>query len=199
MDSRIDAILDGADWKDLTPRLLGYAHNLICRALWRGQPVTVSARGLPCIDGLGADDIVQSAVGRFLDEIRVYNHEITLEMNLKGAIRSLISSWNKSVNRRPLSAMSPSEPGRAGVSPVENVPDDARLSDDELAEKEAISKQRALLASFEDSLKDDVELRKLASAYKQGVHKPREVESATGISAIRVYELTAYPNNPAAR
>jgi hypothetical protein len=128
-------------------------------------------------------------------------------MNLKGAIRSLVSSWNKSANRRPLSLMSPSEPGRAGASPVENVPNDARLSDDELAEKEATSKQRAMLASFEDSLENDVELKKLLSAYKQGVHKPREVESATGISSVRVYELkrklttrfhrfTASRNNP---
>src|SRR3982751_978451 len=99
MSKSLTEILAAADWKELTPSLLSYGNSLISQRFWRGLPVTAGADSKLCVDGFGADDFLQEAVDRFLTGRRKYEYSLPLEQNLRGAIRSMIWSLNKSSMR----------------------------------------------------------------------------------------------------
>ena len=82
--------------------LLDYADRLIRRCFWRGIPVTAEAGARLSVNGWDADDFVQEAVDRLSKKQRAYRPEVGLENLLRGIIRSLVWSSNKSSLREPL-------------------------------------------------------------------------------------------------
>lgn len=186
MDQKLDDIFTAAKWKELTPSLLYYAESRIRNCPWRGVPVTAASGGRLCVDGLGADDILQLAVQRFLSGQRTYDHSVSLDRNLTRAIRSIVWSANKSCRRAPLLEMPPDDQiaDAADRFPGHDpAPDVAVMA----AEQSAIEKRT--LMEFEQTLTGDTELQRLVEAYKVGKFTPREVEEYTCIPAARVSEL----------
>lgn len=190
MAETIDDLFDKADWDALAPRLLCYADRLICGVKWRGAYLcggpTVSASG----DGFSAEDALNEAIKRFLDEKRNYQFTATMEQNLKGAIRSIISSWNKSSNREPLteSSATVNDVG-CPADPIEEAVDRTTLGDCEAITADRIAHQRATLDLFGATLATDKELAALFRAFKEELYFPQEIEAATEIPASRVSEL----------
>ena len=190
MDDRLDEILNAADWRVFTPKLIAFARTQICRAFWRGLPVKVSSAGLPCLDGMGAEDFVQSAVGRLLDGGRSYNFDYSLEQNIKGIIRSMIWNWNKSANRQPVTSASISYvDDDRDRNLIELVAGEQPSASEQLVAKEETETKQALIAAFEQFLKDDIELTRVIGAYKAGFFTPREIENSINIKAACVSEL----------
>lgn len=190
MDNDFDTILDGADWKEITPRLLAYADVLIRRCFWRGMRVSYNPGAKFSLDGFGADDFVQEAVDRLLNGRRNYNFDVPLEQNLRGIVRSIIWSSNKSANRRPLTAAErqPDSDGDQNNA-FDNAPDPHPAADESLRKAEIGEAQRRLLVEFERSIGDDSELSSLVLALKDECYLPRQIETRTGIPANRVSEL----------
>src|SRR4051794_6311274 len=108
MSPTFEEILAAADWKEITPRLLYYADNLVRRCVWRGLSVQAERGSKLCVEGYGADDFVQEAIERLIDGRRQYNHGIPLEQNIRGIIRSMIWSLNKSSRKQGITELSSS-------------------------------------------------------------------------------------------
>lgn len=182
MPQGLNELFATADWKELIPRLLYFADNLIRQSVWRGHVVTAKHGAKLCVEGFGADDVLQEAIDRLLNGQRNYNLAVPLQQNLKGAIRSIIWSLNKSSRRKPELAVADSHEDSDAIgdlldgSPSYDAQENAR-------------QQRRVLAMFERSLGEDTELRAVFDAYKDGVTKPREIEASIGIPAGRVSEL----------
>lgn len=185
MPQGLNQLFAAADWKELTPRLLYFADNLIRQCVWRGQVVTARRGAKLCVEGFGADDILQEAIDRLLNGRRSYNYAVPLEQNLKGAIRSILWSLNKSSLRKPQLALANSLESQEGSDAIVQVPDSSPSFD---AQENARQQQR-ILAMFEHSLGTDQDLRAIFNAYKEDVTKPREIEALSGIPAGRVSEL----------
>lgn len=187
MDQRLDKILTTAKWKELTPGLLYYADSLIRNCPWRGLPVTSAPGGKLCVDGFGADDVLQLAVERFLNGQRTYDHSVPLEYNLKRAIRSIIWSANKSCRRSRVSELTVDDDDVG--DPMDTLEGNDPRPDMVAVRVEQIEIEKRKLTQFEETLSGDSELRQVVEAYKDGKFKPRDVEKYTGISAARVSEL----------
>jgi DNA-directed RNA polymerase specialized sigma24 family protein len=187
MQKSVDEIVKDADWKELTPRLLYFGEMLIRKCPWRGIPVTARAGSKLCVDGCGADDFLQEALDRLLTRRRAYDHSLSLEQNVRRAIKSIIWSANKSSRRSPLTEIGRTE--REEVEPIEQLPDPASSGDAAIIAEERTSEQRHFLAEFEKSLACEPELLRLVSAYKEGHFKPQGIEKLTGIPASRISEL----------
>jgi len=187
MDEKLDEILTAAKWKELTPALLYFADSLIRKCPWRGVPVTALPGGKLCVDGFGADDVLQLAVERFLNGQRKYDHSVSLEKNLKGAMRSIIWSANKSCRRSRVSEL---PVGNDTVGhPLDHLAGGTPSADVEIIAAEQAEIEKRKMAQFEQTLVGDTKLQQLADAYKNGTFKPRDVEKHTGIPAERVSEL----------
>lgn len=190
MDDKFDNIVDGADWKGIMPRLLSYADVLIRRCFWRGMRVSYEPGAKCSLDGFGADDFVQEAIDRLLNGRRDYNFTVTLEQNLRGVVRSIIWSSNKSANRRPLAQPVEKSDADGGENdPLNRAADPSPAPDESLGNVEAAGAQKRLLADFERSISHDLELSSLVEAFKDECYLPRKIETLTGIPANRVSEL----------
>jgi hypothetical protein len=187
MQKSVDEIVKNADWKELTPRLLYFGDMLIRKCPWRGIPVTARAGAKLCVEGYGADDFLHDALDRLLTSRRAYDHSVSLEQNLRRAIRSIIWSANKSSRRSLLTEIGQTE--RENVDPIEQLPGPASSADVAAIANERTAEQRRLLAEFEKSLAREPGLLRLLAAYKSGHYKPREIEKLTGIAASRISEL----------
>jgi hypothetical protein len=190
MAETIDDLFDKADWDALAPRMVYYANGLICALKWRGAYLgggsTVTASG----DSFSAEDAFNEAIERFLDGKRSYKFAVTLEQNLKGAISSIVSSWNKSSNREPLTEIFMIANNEGCPSdPIQEAVDRTTLGDCEAIIAERIVHQKAALDLFGATLTTDKELAALFTAYKEEIYLPQEIEAATGIPASRVSEL----------
>jgi hypothetical protein len=181
MSKSLAEIVAAADWKELTPRLLFYAEKLIRRCPWQGIGITTGLRSEVSVEGYGPGDFVQEAIERFLSGQRTYNHSISLELNARGAIKSLIWSLNKSSRRTPTVPATESTDADSSEGRTEQVAN--------AAAKDSIAEQKRMLEEFERSLAGQTELIQLLRAYKDDCTKPREVEKLTGIPAARVSEL----------
>ncbi len=182
MSKSLIEIAAAADWKEMTPRLLHYAESLIRQCPWRSLAISVGPAFKVSVEGFGADDFLHEALERFLSGRRSYNHSVSFELNLKGAIRSIIWSVNKSSRRTPL-IVNPDAKDEG------DFPDQQIAADEATAAAESVEQQKRMLQSFEDSLAGEDELLRLLSAYKAGHSKPRDVEKFTNIPATRVSEL----------
>lgn len=187
MEKSVDEIVEDADWKELTPKLLDYGDMLIRKCPWRGIPVTAHSGSKLCVDGCGADDFLQEAVDRLLTSRRAYDHSVSLDRNLRRAIRSIIWSANKSSRRSPLIELGRTED--ENVDPVQQLPSSAASGDLTAIANEQAAEQRRRLEEFEKSLANEPELLSLMAAYKNGHYKPREIEKLSGIAASRISEL----------
>ena len=187
MHDTLEEVLCSADWQTMTLRLLDYADRLIRRCFWRGIPVTAEAGARLSVNGWDADDFVQEAVDRLLKKQRAYRPEVGLENLLRGIIRSLVWSSNKSSLREPLLDISPAYEGDQPRA-AEIATDTAPAADDSLLFRERVAHQRALLRAFEGSL-DDLELKQLLEAMKRERNNPRDIEADIGIPAERISEL----------
>ena len=121
MSKKLNEILAAADWKELTRRLLYYADNLIRQSVWNGKIVNAKPGAKICVEGLGADDLFQEAIDRFLNGRRAYNHSVSLEQNLKGAIDSIVWSLSKSSQRKPFIESSATQPPEHEGDPLDRV------------------------------------------------------------------------------
>ena len=186
MSKTLNEIVAAADWKELTPHLLYYADNLIRQCPWRGLAVSAGRASKLCVEAFGADDLLQEALERFLSGRRTYNHLVSLDQNLKGAIRSIVWSLNKSSRRAPLIEVTQTEDE---ADAMEQFPSLAPTADAAATENERAREQERMLEAFEESLTDEHDLLHLVVAYKAGHSKPRDVERITGIPAARVSEL----------
>lgn len=187
MQKSFEEIVENADWKELTARLLHYGDMLIRKCPWRGIPVTARAGSKLCVDGHGADDFLQEAVDRLLTSRRGYDHSVSLERNLRRAMRSIVWSANKASRHSPLTELARSE--NEHFDPIQLLPSPAASGDVTVIANEQTAAQRHRLAEFEQSLANDVELLSLLAAFKEGRYKPREIERLTGIAAPRISEL----------
>jgi RNA polymerase sigma factor (sigma-70 family) len=187
MSKSLDEIVEDADWKELIPKLLHYGDMLIRKCSWRGIPVTARAGSKLCVDGYGADDFLQEAVDRLLTSRRAYDHSVSLEQNLRRAIRSMIWSVNKSSRRSLLTELGSTEDGN--INPIEQLPDPAAAGDVMVIANEQAVEQRRRLADFRKSVAHEPELLSLLTAYENEHYKPREIEKLTGIAASRISEL----------
>lgn len=190
MDEEVDQIFDCADWDALTPRLLHYADYLICRIRWRGAYLISGSNFSPCGDSFSAEDALNQAVDSFLDRRRSYQRSVSLEQNLKGAIMSIVSNWNKSSARKPLVEINPQNSNDTHYTKAcEEItdPDDSALQKTLRSERSAY--QAVALDAFRASLGDDRELLTLLEAYTKEFYKPRDIEIHTGIPTERVFEL----------
>ncbi len=189
MSDTFDQILAAADWKEMTPRLLYYADNLIRGCVWRGLRVRVERGSAICVEGFGADDFVQEAIERLINGRRHYNQSITLEQNLKGIIRSMIWSLNKSSRRHGITELS----SRSEVTGTSTTLDDLAGNEPSAVSLtmtgERLHEERQILEAFEKSLADEPDLLKLVAAYKAEHYTPRSVEKFAGVPAARVSEL----------
>jgi DNA-directed RNA polymerase specialized sigma24 family protein len=183
MSKNLNEIVEAADWKELTPRLLYYADQLIRKCPWRGITVTARYDSKLCVEGSGADDFLQESLDRLFTGERAYNHSISLEHNLRGVIRSMIWSANKSSRRTPLRELV-TNPGD-DRDPLQGVPSAAMAPDAAAVADE----QKKMLEDFEKSLSDDTQLLQLISAYKDGCFKPRDLERIMGLPATEISEL----------
>ena len=189
MSDTFDQILAAADWKEITPRLLYYADNLIRGCAWRGLRIQAKHGSKICVEGCGADDFVQEAIERLINGRRHYNQSVTLEQNLKGIIRSMIWSLNKSSRRRGVTELS-SPTGVEGVSAtLEDLPSNEPSAVSSVVTAERLGEERKILEAFEKSLAHEPELLKLVAAYKAEHYTPRSVEKFVAIPATRVSEL----------
>ena len=185
MPQALNHLFAAADWKELTPRLLYFADTLVRQCVWRGHVVTAKRGAKLCIEGFGADDILQEAIDRLLNGRRTFNQTVSLEQNLRGAIRSIVWSLNKAAHRKPQLADATSSMSPEGSDPLHQLPDPSPSID----AQENARQQQQMLSRFERSLGTDAELRAVFNAYKDGVTKPREIEALNGIPAERVSEL----------
>jgi hypothetical protein len=189
MSKKLNEILAAADWKELTRRLLYYADNLIRQSVWNGKVVIAKPGAKICVEGLGADDLSQEAIDRFLSGRRAYNYSVSLEQNLKGAVHSIVWSITKSSQRKPFIESSATQPSGHEGDPLDRVESPVLPSDCSAIAKENAATQSHFLDEFERSLVGEDELLKLLNAYKREKTKPREIETITGIAASRVSEL----------
>lgn len=189
MSDTFDQILAAADWKEITPRLLYYADNLIRGCAWRGLRIQAEHGSKICVEGFGADDFVQESIERLINGRRHYNQSVTLEQNLKGIIRSMIWSLNKSSRRRGITELS-SPPGVEEVSAtLDDLPSNEPSAASVVVTGERLDEERQILEAFEKSLADEPDLLKLVAAYKAEHYTPRSVEKFAAIPAARVSEL----------
>lgn len=189
MSKNLDEILGAADWKELTPRLLYYGDNLIRRCIWRGLAVTSRPGGKVCVEGVGADDLLQEAVDRLLNGRRTYNHSGSLELNLRGAIKSIVWSLNKSSLRRPLIDITGTSNLDKNTDPIDQLPGSTLSAEALIIADERAQEQKRRLEEFEKSLIGENDLVTILDSYKAGYLKPSEIERHTKISASRVSEL----------
>jgi ERCC4-type nuclease len=189
MSKNLNEILATADWKELTPHLLHYGDKLIRRCIWRGLAVTAQPGGRVCVEGCGADDFLQEAIDRFLNRRRTYNYSASLEQNLRGAIKSIIWSLNKSSQRRPLIDMHAMSDAGEKSDPIAQLPSSTPPADASIMADERAQEQKRILEEFENTLTSESDLLKVLNGYKAGYVKPQEIEKFTGISAARASEL----------
>jgi DNA-directed RNA polymerase specialized sigma24 family protein len=189
MSKNLHEILSAADWKELTPRLLYYADRLIRQCIWRGLPVTAVAGAKLSVEGLGADDVLQEAIERLLNGERRYSYSVSLEQNLRGTIKSLIWSLNKSSRRTPLLEIRTIQKGEQNRTVMAELASSAPSPAASVAAEEAAREQKQILEQFEKFLSCEEDLLKVLEAYKAGHHKPREIEKFSGIPAARISEL----------
>jgi hypothetical protein len=187
MSKNLNEIVAAADWKELTSRLLYYGDNLIRKCPWRGLSVNARPGSKLCVEGYGADDFLQEALDRFFSGRRSYDYSLSLEQNLRGAIRSMIWSVNKSSRRTPLIEIGQTPDDKS--DPIAQLPSPSSAVDVEVAANERIEAQKEVLKAFEESIVGDNELSSLVNAYKNGRSKPRDIEKFTGIPAARISEL----------
>lgn len=191
MDNPTQRLLAAQDWPATTPGLLDHADRLIRRYSWRGawagRP-TDDEEALA--DGLSAHDFLDEAISRLLQGSRTLNSELELVANLKRIISSLVWSWKKRSDRKPLrdiSLLAP--PDELGLEPLEKVADEQSYGVTAVEKAERLGAQRELLKGFCDSIASDKELAELLEAYRAEYYKPREIAEITGIPAERVSEL----------
>jgi DNA-directed RNA polymerase specialized sigma24 family protein len=188
MSDTFNQILAVADWKEMTPRLQYFADNLIRGCIWRGLRVQAASGAKVCVEGLSADDFVQEAIERLINGRRHYNHQVTLEQNLKGIIRSTIWSLSKSSGRKKIIDHSKSDSEETSDA-ITELPGDSPGPDNAAMASESVADQKRLLSEFEASLAGENDLVKLVGAFKAEHYTPRSVEQFTGIPATRVSEL----------
>jgi hypothetical protein len=188
MQKTLDEIVAGADWKELTPRLLYYADKLIRRCPWRGIPVSAQAGSKLCVEGYGSDDFLQEGLDRFLTGRRAYDYSMSIEQNLRGAIRSIVWSVNKSSRRTPLLDIAQAQ-RETYSDPIEQLSSSTSSVEVGVIADEEAEKQQRILDEFEKSLIHENDLLRLVAAYKAAHFKPRDVEKFTGIPAARISEL----------
>jgi hypothetical protein len=189
MSKNLSEILATADWKELTPHLLYYGDKLISRCVWRGLTVTAQPDGKVCVEGFGADDFLQESIDRFMSGRRAYNFSVSLEQNLRGAMRSIISSLNKSSLRGPLIDINAASNPNEKSDPIDQLPSSTPSAEASIMADERAQEQKRMLEEFEKSLAGENDLMIVLNAYKAGHSKPSEIERRTGISAPRVSEL----------
>ena len=187
MYDALEQALSSADWETMSLRLLDYADRLIRRCFWRGIPVTAKAGARLSVGGWDADDFLQEAIDRLLNGQRLYRADLSLEQVLRGTIRSLVWSSNKSSHRQPLLDVTHQIEGGDACVGIDAT-DPAPAADGSLLFRERVAQQRVLLRAFEESL-DQPELKQLVEALKRERYAPRDIEAATGIPAQRVSEL----------
>ena len=190
MDDLIADLFAKADWDALTPRLLCYADRLICNVKWRGAHLVNAPNASPSGDSFSAEDALNQAVDRFLEGKRRYQPAVDLEMNLSGAIRSIISNWNKSSNREPLVETSTESRGDTlSLNSTREAIDSASFDRNNINSIDRAAHQAAALDAFQRTIHADKELTLLFQSYTNEIYTPREIQSATGIAASRISEL----------
>lgn len=189
MEQRLVNIVQGADWKRLTPLMEDYADTVLRRYLWRGFRVRVGEEGQLLANGKSADDFLMEAMDALLNGPRGYDYDLTLEHNLQRTIESRIWDWKKKSDRQPLLDRKKADAGNAEFDPFAIAADSTTLGMCSAEKEERLKHQKTLIADCEASLKGDADLLALFDAYKSGFYKPAEIEELTGIPAGRVSEL----------
>lgn len=188
MCESFEQIIAAADWKQLTPRLMYYADSLIRRCAWRGLPVTATSQMKLSVESFSADDFVQEAIDRLLNGQRRYNYDNGLEQNLRGIIRSIIWSLNKSSHRSGIVEVSPSS-GHETADPIDELPGSSASPSASAVATERSAYQQRILNEFEASIAGEAELVAVFAALKHESHTPKSLAKLTAIPAARVSEL----------
>ncbi len=189
MEQRLVDIVQGADWKHLTPLMEDYADKVLRRYFWRGFRMKVGKEGQLLANGKSADDFVMEAMDALLNGPREYDYELTLEHNLQRTIESRIWDWKKKSDRQPLLDRKKANAGEEEFDPFAIAVDSKTVGLSEAEKEERLKHQKILMADCKASLKGDADLLGLFDAYEAGYFKPADVELLTGIPAGRVSEL----------
>ena len=156
MNENLCDILENADWGRLVPKLENCADWRIRQLHWRGSPAGRKTCTSILVDGKSVGDFVNDAIKTLLADDRSYNFHQSLEFNLKGIIRSLISNHKKKSDRRPLC-----EPKNIATDDgqtkdiIENAVDPNSWDPEK---NERLAAQRRLLTDFAASIANDHEL-----------------------------------------
>lgn len=163
----------------LWDRLLLYAAELIRVNTWHG------ILGGPPLHGNCAADYVNIAVQKTLSACRAWEPEkCTLEMHLKGAIRSEISHAHERVeNRRLLRARSlANELDDEQECPLDTFPGSSPTPE----EAEWLKEREEALLDFLDALSDDIPVQRLFELIHDGVVKRAEQAKALQMTETQV-------------
>ena len=191
MQQAAAAALEAANWAELTPRLQYHAQAEIIGCRWRGMTMAGSTMTAPTINNQTADDLIEEAIIKLWKGTRTYRADLTLEVNIKRVISSLVSNHYKKTKASPfVSHIGREDPEKDSdeLDPIENAADPAALPNAaEVAERRQL--QQEFLASLYRSVADDPNLGLLLMAFEDRKYLPAEIEEATGIPASRVSEL----------
>ena len=189
MEQRLVDIVQGADWKRLTPLMEDYADKVLRRYFWRGFRMKVGKDGQLLANGKSADDFVEEAIDALLHGPRNYRFDLTLEQNLQRTIESRIWDWKKKSDRQPLLDRKKANAGDEEFDPFAIAVDSKTVGLSAAEREERLKHQKILMADCKASLQGDADLLALFDAYEAGYFKPADIEDLTGIPAGRVSEL----------
>jgi RNA polymerase sigma factor (sigma-70 family) len=189
MNSAAAKAIEEADWKVLAPQMLRYAHDIIAGYSWRGLwAKRIAATNMLCVNGKTAEDFVEEAAAKLVEGTRTYRTDMTLEQNLERTIESDISSHRKKASSSLVNDRTAEQAEAMPDDPMDELPDAGQPGN--AAEKfEQASREKEMLAELMKSVEGDEDLTLILMAYEERKYTPAEIETATGIKAVRVSEL----------
>ncbi len=145
----------------------------------------------PTINNQTADDLIEEAITKLWNGTRGYRSDLTLEVNIKRVVRSLVSNHFKKTKSSPfVSHIGQEDPEKDAdeLDPIENIADPTALSKAaEVAERRQL--QQEFLTLLYQTVADDPNLGLLLMAFEDRKYLPADIEATTGIPANRVSEL----------
>jgi hypothetical protein len=183
MKDSVAKALNEADWEDMIPKLVAFAHKHMCHVL-------ADFEHKPVINGYDPVALTQEAIKRtVMPEARQWDpNKGPLIKYLFWVIRSITDCEMKKHCKVELAHPTTDEEGKVS-DPAENVPDDALTPDNATDAVLIAERQRAFLDSFTLTIEHDDELSALILAMMEGFMMPKEISEQTGIPANRVSDL----------
>lgn len=182
MEDSVAQALNEADWRDMIPKLVSFAHKQMCHVL-------ADFDHRPVINGYTPKTLTQEAIKRTIAGTRKWNpEEVPLLQFLFGVVRSIIDCEMKKHCAVKLAHPTTDDSGNIS-DPAGNIPDDAPTPEAVTDVGLIAERQRIFLDSFIPTIEADEDLSALMLAMMDGYTENKEIEGQTGIPANRISEL----------